>query len=163
MGVFRCWSERGGNGVINGCVISRLSLMARLLQYTRHPSHLNGGRHPPLTQVHLTRVLQIRIQQDELKVSQNPPPTSPQHFHASCSEVFISISLIAASETSPCRVLKDATVTSSPPHSRRTHTQSQNVQNIAASCHSWCVNESQISNPWWWSVVDGREWETVAS
>lgn len=112
--------SREGNGVINGCVISRLSLMARLLQYTRHPSHLNGGRHPPLTQIHLTCVLQIRIQQDGLKVSQTPPPL-PQHIHASSSEAFISISLIAASETSTCHVLKDATITSSPSHSRRTH------------------------------------------
>lgn len=30
-------------------VISRLSLMARLLLYIRHPSHLNGGRPPPAT------------------------------------------------------------------------------------------------------------------
>lgn len=38
--------SREGKAVINGHVIFRLSLMARLLLYIRHPSHLKGG-HPP--------------------------------------------------------------------------------------------------------------------
>lgn len=38
--------SREGKAVINGRVISRLSLMARLLLY---PSPLKGGRPPPAT------------------------------------------------------------------------------------------------------------------
>lgn len=45
-----------GNAHINGCIISRLSLgiMARLLLYTRHPSHLNRILyHQPVTWIYL--------------------------------------------------------------------------------------------------------------
>lgn len=39
--------SRQGKAVINGRVLPRLSLMARLLLYVRHPSLLKDGRPPP--------------------------------------------------------------------------------------------------------------------